>query len=157
VPDLAKQALYWQGGANALAWAIGADKQRKGGFKGTITGNQPVIIGVRYLWRIMAVLELVMAGYFGGKGGQLAGGCGLIHAGRIVTAKAKLAFCHDLAPNQRRRCGACFISYRLARQHPCNFFGALGIAQRNGNADNAAVGCCFGDAQMLVGTRCYLR
>jgi hypothetical protein len=39
VPDFAEQALCWQGGANALAWAVGPNKRWKDSFKGAVAGD----------------------------------------------------------------------------------------------------------------------
>jgi len=37
--NFAKLALCWQISANASAWAVRADQQRKGGLKGAIARN----------------------------------------------------------------------------------------------------------------------
>ena len=69
------------------------------------------------------MIQLVMAGNFGGKGGQFSGGLARIHLCGIVGAKAESVFCHCLTLQQRGGGGSGFGGDGFAGQHTRDFFG----------------------------------
>ena len=123
--NFAKLALCWQFSANAPAWAVGSDKQRKGGLNGMIARHQPVIVGIRNFRGVLPMIQLVMARNFGSKGGQFSCGRCRVHLYRIFGAKAESGFRHCLALKQRRGGGSGFGGDGFAGKHARDFFGSF--------------------------------
>jgi hypothetical protein len=123
--NFAKLALCWQFSANAPAWAVGSDKQRKGSFNVAIARHQPVIVYIGNFRGILPMIQLIMVGDFGGKGGQFSGGRCQVHLCRIFGAKAESGFCHCLALKQRGGGGPCFGGDGFAGKHARDFFGSF--------------------------------
>ena len=125
--NFAKLALCWQFSANAPAWAVGPDKQRKGCLNGAIARHQPVIVCIGYFRGILPMLQLIMVGDFGGKGGQFSGGRCQVHLCRIFGAKAESGFCHCLTLQQRGGGSSSFGGDCFAGQHTRDFFGSFTV------------------------------